>query len=88
MGVLRVLQRIVSADSFFFLELIMTNGLLERAARMVSRKGFKFGQDQVVNDDIPSPDTHVMMPIRHADPITGRVQIAQGTERSLVHEES
>lgn len=61
----------------------MTDGLLERAARMVTRKGLKFGAATSSSDDMPTPATHYMRPVIHTNPSNNRPQIASPPQRSL-----
>jgi hypothetical protein len=65
----------------------MPDGILERAARMVKRSGFRFGAAGKTEDsspsELPTPETHYMRPVRHANPMTGEVQTADPVYREL-----
>lgn len=63
----------------------MSDGQLERAARLVSRTEFRFGNTvSQVNESLgvhQEESPFDVRPVKHIDPVTQRVQIAQSPNK-------
>jgi len=67
---------------------------MEKAANLARRVGSNFGGTNASRESNPTPieneidfsniqKTHVVMPVRHVHPMTGKIQIAQTADREL-----